>query len=447
MAKFRFDDRSIRALEAPSGANRIDYDAPAPGRSDFVRGFAVRTTRAGTKTFLLVYVTKTGLERRHKLGDFGPFTVTTAREAARKLRLQVDAGADPFAQEGAQRAQAEADRSRESATLAGLLAAYVKQLKAAGKASAPEVEKAIARNLETPFPKVASLPADQVTPDDVMPALHRLTKAGKYRAAEKLAVYLRAAYNAAKAARTDAAGFHFDGFSIRSNPLIELQVSRPRKSSSGAADSAQERKWALSVDQLQAYWKRIGSLDSARGALLRFHLLTGGQRMEQLSRLQERDWDRKAGTVRLWDAKGRRTEPRAHLLPLLPEAVAALEVMRPDADNGNHLFTVAGGAAAAVPHTLAAAMRDVSGAMVEAGEVDRTVTPGAIRRTVETLLGEAGISKDTRAQLLSHGISGVQDRHYDAGEYLRQKREALETLRSMLEPQPSKVTRIRRKAG
>jgi len=31
-----------------------------------------------------------------------------------------------------------------------------------------------------------------------------------------------------------------------------------------------------------------------------------------------------------------------------------------------------------------------------------------IRRTVETMLAGLGISKDTRVQLLSHGISGVQ---------------------------------------
>ena len=55
------------------------------------------------------------------------------------------------------------------------------------------------------------------------------------------------------------------------------------------------------------------------------------------------------------------------------------------------------------------------------------------------------MSKDTRAQLLSHGISGVQDRHYDAGEYLRQKLDALKTLRTLLDEKPGKVTPIRRK--
>jgi hypothetical protein len=40
-----------------------------------------------------------------------------------------------------------------------------------------------------------------------------------------------------------------------------------------------------------------------------------------------------------------------------------------------------------------------------------------VRRTVETRLAGLGVSKDVRAQLLSHGISGVQAKHYDHNDY------------------------------
>jgi hypothetical protein len=47
-------------------------------------------------------------------------------------------------------------------------------------------------------------------------------------------------------------------------------------------------------------------------------------------------------------------------------------------------------------------------------------------RTVETVLAETlCVSKDTRAQLLSHGLTGVQDRHYDKGVHLAAKTAAL----------------------
>ena len=48
-----------------------------------------------------------------------------------------------------------------------------------------------------------------------------------------------------------------------------------------------------------------------------------------------------------------------------------------------------------------------------------------IRRTCETHLAKIGINQDTRAQLLSHGISGVQAKHYDRYSYEREKRAAL----------------------
>jgi hypothetical protein len=40
-----------------------------------------------------------------------------------------------------------------------------------------------------------------------------------------------------------------------------------------------------------------------------------------------------------------------------------------------------------------------------------------IRRTAETLLASKGISRDIRAQIQSHGLSGVQVRHYDRHDY------------------------------
>jgi hypothetical protein len=42
------------------------------------------------------------------------------------------------------------------------------------------------------------------------------------------------------------------------------------------------------------------------------------------------------------------------------------------------------------------------------------------------MLAGMGISKDIRAQLQSHGLGGVQDRHYDRYEYMDEKRRALE---------------------
>lgn len=56
-----------------------------------------------------------------------------------------------------------------------------------------------------------------------------------------------------------------------------------------------------------------------------------------------------------------------------------------------------------------------------------------IRRTCETMLAGMGISRDTRAHLLSHGLSGVQAAHYDRHSYFDEKRAALLAWEARLE--------------
>jgi hypothetical protein len=440
--KFRFTDAALRALTPTPGRPRIDYD------DGDVRGFGLQVTPAGRRTFVLVYVAKaTGQERRMVIGEFGPapkLSLSAARARAIEIRAQVNAGRDPWAEGRVQRAQAVADKAKSVATLAALLSAYVGQLKAAGKPSWKEIEAAVKRDVTEPFPKLAAMRADQVTLDDVRPVLARLTKAGSYRAAEKLRAYLRAAFTAARAARQDAGMVAFDAFRLTHNPMLELRVSRPKEAAQAAASAARERKWALSEAQLRAYWKRLQALDTPAGALMRFHLLTGGQRMEQLARLTAADLDRDQATVTLRDTKGRRAIAHEHVVPLIPDALAALEAM----GKGPHLFSVSGGEAAAVPHTLAAAMRALSTTMIEAGEVDRTITPGSIRRTVETRLAAVGVRDEVLARLLSHGLGGVQARNYNAHRYDDEKRAALAQLRTMLDEPKGTVTPFRRrKAG
>ena len=60
------------------------------------------------------------------------------------------------------------------------------------------------------------------------------------------------------------------------------------------------------------------------------------------------------------------------------------------------------------------------------------------------------ISRDTRAQLLSHGISGVQAAHYDRHEYIDEKRAALVAWEARLDEittgkKAGNVVRLRRK--
>jgi integrase len=440
----QFTSGVIDSLPIPRGVHRIDYDL-----SGDIPGFAIQTTRVGTKTFLLVYVAKTtGRERRMVLGKYGAapnLSLSAARKEARQKRALVELGRDPWLEAKQERQRAEEAAARRTATFGGLVQAYADHLKASGKPSWKEVGAAVNRHIIKSRPRLAAMAADGITVDHVMPVFHELTKAGKLREAEKLRSYLRAAYTAARKARTDAGMFAFSGFQISVNPLLDLDVTRPKEAADRAHQAAAERKWALTEAQLAAYWRRISADSSPMGALLRFHLLTGAQRVDQLSRLQERDFDSDQRTVTLHDTKGRRAHAYAHVVPLIPDALKALDDMRGDA--GPHIFTVSEGKDGAVYTTVRAAIRDVADAMVCAKEIDRPFTPGVLRKTVETRLAARGVPDEVLARLLSHGLGGVQARNYNAHHYDDEKRAALRRLRAMLEPKGSanNVAQFRRR--
>ncbi|MCR6699714.1 MAG: tyrosine-type recombinase/integrase [Dokdonella sp.] len=366
------------------------------------------------------------LSRRYQNGerDLRHALLTEQREAERE-RLNASAAE-----------AAEAARAR--ATLGALLDAYVAELRRAGKSSARSVERCLRLHVETAWPKLWTTPASDVSDDDLLAVVARLAEQDKLREAAKLRAYLRAAYAAAVRARQNA----------RALPALrDLKIAHnPARDLAPIEGAAEARERALSVAELRGYWKRIRVLPDPDGALLRFHLLTGGQRVEQLARLTTEDIDQDAHTVRLRDGKGRRRLPRLHDVPLLPEAQAALQAMQ-GGSMGPFLFTVTGGASGAVYATVQHRLRSIVEAMMEAGELEKgPFTVGDLRRTVETRLAAAGVSLDVRAQLQSHGLGGIQARHYDRHDYLMEKRAALEALHRVATGSTASVTPIKRRA-
>jgi integrase len=69
----------VRSLEAPDRGNRITYD----GGKDAVRGFGIRITTAGARSFILNY-TVAGRERRYTIGSYPGWSVGRARDQKEK---------------------------------------------------------------------------------------------------------------------------------------------------------------------------------------------------------------------------------------------------------------------------------------------------------------------------------------------------------------------------
>ena len=91
----RLTDQVARSLPAPASGNRIEYDTE-------VKGFGLRTTSAGAKSFVVRY-RAAGRQRCFTIGSFPDWGVASARDEARALKRRVDVGEDPMAERHADR--------------------------------------------------------------------------------------------------------------------------------------------------------------------------------------------------------------------------------------------------------------------------------------------------------------------------------------------------------
>lgn len=442
----RFTETFVKTAPAPEKSNRIWFDS----HPDSPKGFGLRVTAAGSRAFILRYLLPGGANRIMTIGTWPTWSLAAARDEANTQRRRIEKGIDPMEADKAKReaeakakVQAEEEqRQREQYTLAKLCAAYVSYLMVQGKTrSASNTASAFKCHI-TDVPELATLaatPAKDIQPADIAMIVRRVMQQGKERTAGILRSYLLAAFNAARKAPFDAnLPADLIPFAIVSNPaepIATIPVARGERT--------------LTADELTAYLKMLG--DDLPDLALKLALYAGGQRIAQLLRARLRDWDPEAKTLLLYDGKGRRQQPRPHLLPLGDTGARIVEVL----------------AARAIERTKKAVKRGYRqpdpnpSLFLSLGRVMAQGAPGRrvaaivgelkcppfdvadLRRTTETMLAGLGISRDHRAVLLSHGLSGVQQAHYDKWDYLEEKRRALvlweDHLNRLVSGKPGKV--------
>jgi integrase len=416
----------IERLPCPTGKTQLFMrDTKAPG-------LRVRATPATTKNpnGLKAFVFEAKLARktiRRTIGDVRAWTIEAARVEANRLRVSLDGGVDPrelARQRAAAKAAAQANHLKnQTYTLAKLLEGYCAYLKSLKRVSHSAARSIFNVHVLQPWPDVAAMPANQVTGEQVADMMRKTIDAGKGRTANKLRSYMRSAYQVAISSRSKPSiPVMFKAFEVRSNPVSDTEPDE----SANRAD-----KNPLTADEMRTYWKAIKSMPGFKGAVLRLHLLTGGQRIEQLSALLTADVT--PDSITLKDGKGRPGKgPRPHTVPLIALAAAALQECKP---TGLYALSLNGG-------TVHLGERAISTWAKAAGAEIAGFQAKRIRSGVETMLASARVSSDIRGRLQSHGISGVQARHYDGHDYMDEKREALETLFNMLEGASAKSVKV-----
>lgn len=299
-------------------------------------------------------------------------------------------------------------------TLEALMASYIGYLAKLERQAVSDVTSIVKHHIVDAWPQIAKMPANLVTFEQIADMQRRLIEAGKGRTGNKLRSYIRAAYQLALASRSKASvPLAFKAYKVTHNPAADT-----------VPDDTQNKadKNPLSTEEMRLYWQALKPLTGFRGAVLRLHLLTGGQRIAQLMRLETASIE--AHHINLLDSKGKPGKaPRPQSVPLTAAAAAALAECKPV---GVYALSTDGGKTHLAPTTF-------SNWSKEAGKSIPEFNAKRIRSGVETLLASARISTEIRGRLQSHGISGVQARHYDGYSYMDEKTHAVETLFNLLE--------------
>ena len=318
-------------------------------------------------------------------------------------------------------------REAKSSSLRQLLNAYADHLERTGKQAAADVRRIFHLHVLSVDPDLAERKAASIPVDEFVVLLAKLTGAGKGRTAGKLRSYLRAAYSLAMRAMTDPdAPLVMRTFGISTNPVASIgALSKYNRT----------RDRTLSAEELSQFLRRLQSLsDTPKRDLILLCLQLGGQRPTQLLRVRLVDLDLNARTITLCDPKGARTQPRTHVLPVPDAPVSILSnlvdratALPTNGDGKSPLLFTSDGHRGLRVETVSALVNSLASEMLTTKELREGFELRDLRRTCETMLAALGVSSDIRAQVQSHGLGGVQARHYDRHSYMAEKRVTLET--------------------
>jgi len=445
-------DKAIKAL--PVGAWKSEKAHKGAGR------FAIRKTTAGTVLFYYRYVGADGRRKSHPVGHYDPkgkngLTLIQARDKAADMSRQVRSGEitlqptplskqikEAFEVTGAtefnhatphERNPDNSNKHQSSGagdSFEDVLDTYVKYLVARGAESAEAVRKNFERYLKKPFPNLCARQAKTLTTKDLLPPLEVLIDAEKGPSALRLRTQIYSAFERAIKSENDPRiKDRTTTFGLCGNPVRDIPALSEFKNAGDRALSEKElAHYAYALTMLE---------DSASKDALQTSLFLGGQRMKQLLRANSSNVDFEGqnvtvddgrtihmATITLKDGKGRRLRPRNHVLPIVGNAISILQRLA-ELNNGKPSIFADKNGKPISPASTSTLVAAISKKLLADGHIRSPFCYADIRRTCETLFANYNVPKDIRAQIQSHGLSGVQETHYDRYDYLLQKYDAL----------------------
>jgi integrase len=382
----RLTDRIVAGLTCPAARkDKLVFDGT-------LRGFAVRVTANGTRSFLFQY-TLSGTRHRLPLGEFGPVTTAAARKQAELFRGQVAAGRDPWTERQAARGGVPS-----ALTVGDIFTAWCERVLTHRR---PAYTRDATRRLHNYYADWLARPAAGITRTDAIARIDKLEAERGLVSARRGLSYARACF-AWAVKRSMLQTSPFTGI-----PLPGREIPRDR---------------VLDDHELGVLWRATDKLPAIHGACIKLLILTAQRRTETAGMR----WDELAPDLSAWTLPAARTKNgRAHVVHLAEPARAILQVLPKPA-----------GTACVFPGTGTQPITTFS--WIKA-QLDAAITtdigaplPGWVlhdlRRTIVTALARMGFAPHVCDRLLNHtggtisGVAAIYQRH----EFLAERASALD---------------------
>jgi integrase len=257
-------------------------------RDDQLKGFAVRVTASGVKSFVLEKIIGNKV-KRITLGRYGELTAEQARKEAQKLLGKIAVGIDPIAEKKA--------KLVKGVTLDEVFQDYIK----ARKELKPKTLYDYNNLMRVAFSEWKSKPLLSISKDKIVKYHERLGNERGAAYANQVMRLLRALFNFAAGQYEDSEGKSL----ITDNPVKRLSQTR-------AWYRVERRQTFIKSHELAAWYQGVMALQNEILRDYLFLILFTGLRRQEAAKLKWEQVDFKAKTLLIIDTKNR--EP--HVLPL-----------------------------------------------------------------------------------------------------------------------------------
>lgn len=406
MAGILLTDSKIKGIKPKEQAYYVWQAAATRGTGRL----GIKVYPSGRKIFVYKYH-KDGARKFLSLGDYPHLSLADATAKA------LEAAANISAPETV---------TFEQATVKQLFDDYIADQKRLERRSYDKTENRLNQVLATGH-ILPTMPAKDVTPDQIKRVLADFIKRGVLAGANKVRTNLHAVFNFGLFADNDPANINEKvKYGLDRNPVTVVPAQK-------GADKALDR--FLSWDELAQLLLLLNVTDIACpinpdfSRLARLCLYTGGQRPWELMTNTRDNWDKKGKTLTVPPHISKNGD--YHVIALSQSAINILEEQEKLYPKSEFIFP----AATKEGYLLSAEFSKQLRKFCKKTDFS-AFTPRDIRRTFKTLAGDMGISSEMRDIVQNHKRPGVSRKHYDRYDYLKEKREIIasweEKLKSLV---------------